>query len=59
MLKLALIFVVVALVLALLGFGGIAGALVDIAIILFWVALAIALVLLVLGLLAARKMGGR
>lgn len=59
MLKLALTFLVVALVLAVLGFGGLAGALVDIAVLLFWVALIIAAILFVLGFIGARKVTGR
>lgn len=59
MLKLAAAFAVVALVLAILGFGGLAGALIDIAVILFWIALFIAAVLFLFGFLAARKISGR
>ena len=55
MLKLALIFLVVGLVLGALGFGGIGGAFVGIAKILFFVAIAIFVVLLVLGLIGAKK----
>ena len=55
MIRLALIFLVAALVLAILGFGGLAGTFVDIAEVLFFVALAIFVVLLVLGLVAGKK----
>ena len=55
MIKWAIIFLVIAAVLAVLGFGGLAGALVDIAIILFFVALALFVIFLILGLLAGRK----
>lgn len=55
MLKWAIIFAVVALVLAVLGFGGLAGALVDVAMILFWLAVVIAVILFVLGFIAYRK----
>jgi uncharacterized membrane protein YtjA (UPF0391 family) len=46
---------IIALVAAILGFGGIAGALVDIAIIIFVVALVLSLVFLVLGWVGAKK----
>jgi uncharacterized membrane protein YtjA (UPF0391 family) len=52
MLRLALFFLVVSLIAALFGFGGIAAASADIARILFFVAIAIFLVLLVAGLMA-------
>lgn len=54
MLKWAIIFLVAGLVLAALGFGGIGGTFVGIAKILFFIAIAIFVVLLVLGLLAGR-----
>ncbi len=54
MLKWAAIFLVVGLVLGLLGFGGVGGAFVGIAKILFFVAIAIFAVLLVLGLIAGK-----
>ncbi|MEC3911700.1 DUF1328 domain-containing protein [Sphingobium sp. CR2-8] len=54
MLKLALISLVIAGVLALLGFGGAAGTFVGIAKILFFIALAIFVIFLVLGILAGR-----
>jgi uncharacterized membrane protein YtjA (UPF0391 family) len=55
MLRWAIIFLVIALVAALLGFGGIAGTATSIAVILFWVFLAITVVLFLVGLLG----GGR
>lgn len=54
MLKLALIFLVVGLILGALGFGGIGGAFVDIAKILFYIVVVLFVVFLVLGLLAGR-----
>jgi uncharacterized membrane protein YtjA (UPF0391 family) len=55
MLKWALIFAVAALVLAILGFGGLAGAAIEIAKILFWLAVIIAVLLFVLGFTVYRK----
>lgn len=55
MIKLAIIFAVVALVLAVLGFGGLAGAFIDIAQILFWLAVIIAIALFVLGYTVYKK----
>lgn len=55
MLRWAVIFLVVGLVLAVLGFGGIGGAFVDIAKVLFFIAIAIFVILLVLGLIAGKK----
>lgn len=54
MLKWAAIFLVVGLIMGALGFGGIGGTFVDIAQVLFFIAIAIFVVLLVLGLLAGR-----
>ena len=54
MLKWALIFLVVGLVLGAMGFGGIGGAFVGIAKLLFFIAIALFLVFLVLALLAGR-----
>lgn len=50
MLKWALVFFVIACVLGFLGFGGLAGAFMALAKILFWIAVVIFVVLLVLGL---------
>jgi uncharacterized membrane protein YtjA (UPF0391 family) len=55
MLRWAIIFLVIALVAALFGFGNIAGAATGIAMILFWVFLAITVVLFLVSLLG----GGR
>lgn len=55
MIKWAIIFAVVALVLAVLGFGGLAGAAMSIAKILFWLAVIIAAILFVLGLTIYKK----
>ena len=57
MLKWALIFLVVGLVLGALGFGGIGGAFVGIAKILFFVAIALFLLFIVLGVMAGKKVG--
>lgn len=55
MLKLAFLSLVIAGVLALLGFGGAAGTFVGIAKILFFIALALFALFLVLGIVAGRK----
>ncbi len=55
MIKWAIIFAVAALVLALLGFGGLAGAAMSIAKLLFWLAVIIAVILFVLGLTIYKK----
>lgn len=55
MLKGAAIFAVIALVLAVLGFGGLAGFAWDLAQILFWFAVVIAVALAVLGLTIYKK----
>jgi uncharacterized membrane protein YtjA (UPF0391 family) len=57
MLKWALIFLVAGLILGALGFGGIGGAFVGIAKFLFFVAIAIFVILLLLALFAGKKMG--
>ncbi len=54
MLKLAITFLVIGAVLALLGFGGIGGAFIGIAKILFFIAITLFVVFLVLGLLAGK-----
>jgi uncharacterized membrane protein YtjA (UPF0391 family) len=54
MLKLALIFLVVGLILGALGFGGIGGAFIGIAKILFFIAIALFVIFLVLALVAGR-----
>lgn len=55
MLKWALIFAVAAIILAALGFGGLAGAAMAIAKILFWIALIIAVLLFILGVTIYKK----
>ncbi len=55
MLRYALIFFVVAIIAAVLGFGGIATAASGIAVILFWVFVAMFLVSLILGISAGRR----
>ncbi len=59
MMRAALLFLIAGLVLAVLGFGGIGGAFIGIAKILFFIAIAVFLVLLVLGLLAGRGVANR
>ena len=54
MLKLAITFLVIGAVLALLGFGGIGGVFIGIAKILFFIAIALFVIFLVLGLLAGK-----
>jgi uncharacterized membrane protein YtjA (UPF0391 family) len=54
MLRWAIIFLVIGVVLGLLGFGGIGGAFIGIAKILFFVAVALFVIFLVLGLLAGK-----
>ena len=55
MIKWAIIFAVTALILAILGFGGLAGAFFDIAKILFWIAVIIAALLFILGFTIHKK----
>jgi len=55
MIKWAIIFAALALVMAVLGFGGLAGAFIDIAQILFWLAVVIAIILFVLGYTIYKK----
>lgn len=55
MFKWALIFAVIALLAAVLGFGGIAGAAAGIAKILFFIGAALVVLFLILGAAAARK----
>lgn len=58
MLRWALIFLVIGLVAAVLGFTNLAGASIEIAKVLFYIFIVIFLVLLVLGLFAGRKITG-
>jgi uncharacterized membrane protein YtjA (UPF0391 family) len=55
MLRWAFLFLIVGVVLAVLGFGNLGGAFVDIAKFLFFVAIAIFVILLALGVLAGKK----
>jgi uncharacterized membrane protein YtjA (UPF0391 family) len=55
MLKWAFMFLVIALVAAVFGFGGIASTAAGIAKILFFIAIAIFLIMLLMGLFAAKK----
>jgi uncharacterized membrane protein YtjA (UPF0391 family) len=55
MLRLAIICLVIGLILAALGFGGIGGAFVEIAKILFYIMIVLFVIFLVLGLLAGRS----
>ena len=55
MLKLAITFLVVGLILGALGFGGLGGAFVGIAKILFFIAIALFVIFLVLGLVAGKS----
>lgn len=55
MFKWAIIFAVIALVAAILGFGGIAGASAGIAKILFFIGLGLVVLFMILGAVAARK----
>ena len=54
MLKWALIFLVVGLILGAMGFGGVGGAFVEIAKILFFIAIALFVIFLILALVAGR-----
>jgi uncharacterized membrane protein YtjA (UPF0391 family) len=56
MIKWALIFLVLGLVAGALGFGGIGGAFIGIAKFLFFVAIALFVIFLVLGIMAGRKL---
>jgi uncharacterized membrane protein YtjA (UPF0391 family) len=58
MLRWALLFLIIGLVAGVLGFGGIAGASFAIAKLLFFVFVAIFVVLLIAGLTIARRVGG-
>ena len=55
MLKWAVIFLIVALVAALLGFGGVAGAASSFAVILFYLAIAVFVIMLIAGLATGKK----
>lgn len=55
MIRIAIICLILALVAAVLGFGGLAGTFVGIAKILFFIAIAVFVLFLILGIVAARK----
>jgi uncharacterized membrane protein YtjA (UPF0391 family) len=55
MLRWAAVFAVIALVLAVLGFGGLAGVAIEIAKLMFWLALFIAALLFILGFSVYKK----
>jgi uncharacterized membrane protein YtjA (UPF0391 family) len=55
MIKWAIIFAIIGLIAGVLGFTGIAGAAIGIAKFLFWVGLAIAVIMLILGLTLFKK----
>jgi len=55
LLKWALIFLVISIIAAVFGFGGVAAASADIARVLFYIFVAIFVVLLMLGIVAARR----
>lgn len=55
LLKWAVILFILAVVFAILGFGGIAGALTDIAMILFWIFVVVAIIVLIMGFVAGKK----
>ncbi len=55
MIKWAIIFAIIALVAGVLGFSGVAGAAMGIAQILFWIAVIIAVIFLVLGFTVYKK----
>jgi uncharacterized membrane protein YtjA (UPF0391 family) len=54
MLKWAFLFLIIGIILGVLGFGGIGGAFIGIAKVLFFIVLAVFLILLVLGLMAGK-----
>ena len=56
MIKLALIFLVIGLIAGALGFGGIGGAFIGIAKVLFFVAIALFVIFIALGIMAGRKL---
>jgi len=58
MIRLAIISLVIAAVLAILGFGGAAGTFVGIAKFLFFLAIALFVIFLVLGVMAGKKIAG-
>jgi uncharacterized membrane protein YtjA (UPF0391 family) len=59
MIKAAIVFLLLGLAFAALGFGGIGGAFIGIAKLLFFIAIAVFVVLLVLGLMAGKSVADR
>nr|WP_276588819.1 MULTISPECIES: DUF1328 family protein [unclassified Sphingomonas] len=57
--KAAFLFLVIGVVLAVLGFGGIGGAFIGIAKFLFFVAIALFVIFLALGIMAGKRIAGR
>lgn len=55
MIRWAIIFAVIGVILGVLGFGGLGGAFVDIAKILFFIAVAVFVLFLILGVVAGKK----
>jgi uncharacterized membrane protein YtjA (UPF0391 family) len=58
LLRWAVLFAVIALIAGILGFGGVAGASWEIAKVLFWIFLAIFVILLLMDIFAARTVAG-
>lgn len=59
MLRLAILFGIIALIAAIFGFTGIASAFASIAQVLFFIFLALCVILLIAGMVAGRKIAGR
>lgn len=57
MLHYALVFLVIAIIAAIFGFGGIAGTASSIAVTLFWIAIVIAVVMFIWNLVTGRRTG--
>lgn len=57
MLHYALVFLVIAIIAAIFGFGGIAGTASSIAVTLFWIAIVIAVVMFIWNMVAGRRTG--
>lgn len=55
MLRIALIFFVIALIAAVFGFGGVAAAAADIGIFLFWIFIALFVIALLVGLVSGKR----
>lgn len=57
MLHYALVFLVIAIIAAIFGFGGIAGTATGIAVTLFWIAIVVAVVMFIWNMVAGRRTG--